>query len=375
MWIVHYGNHLEVLADQLAELFQQPYGAPFLPEIVIVQSNGMTRWLSLELAQRLGICAQIHFSFAASFVWDLGCRLLSNMPATSPFAPDVLTWRIMALLEGLEESPQFAPLHAYCEDGDDFTRFALASRIADVFDQYLVYRPDWIRQWERGEDEHWQAELWRRLVTSNALHRVRLHEQLLIALQAERVVPVGVPARVSLIGIPTMPPLYLEVFARLAACIDVHCFILNPSRLAGRGMSAERERAQRVPMSDAEARSGITGNRLLASMGKLGQDFIDLMSVHQPQVTEQFVEPGNDTLLHCLQSDILNGQNRGTAGCPATPVQADDCSVQAHVCHSRLREVEVLYDQLVRLFEMSPALQPAGVLVMTPDIDAYAPLI
>jgi len=85
-----------------------------------------------------------------------------------------------------------------------------------VFDQYLVYRPDWIRQWERGEDDHWQAELWRRLVASNAVHRVQLHAQLLTALQTAQVGHRGLPARVSLIGIPTMPPLYLEVFARLA---------------------------------------------------------------------------------------------------------------------------------------------------------------
>ena len=211
--------------------------------------------------------------------------------------------------------------------------------------------------------------------TNNAVHRVQLHAQLLTALQAARGGHAGLPARVSLIGIPTMPPQYLEVFARLAACIDVHCFVLNPCRHDCRAMSAERESAQRVPMGDVEALSGVTANRLLASLGKLGRDFIDLVHAHQPQVTAQFAEPGDDTLLHSLQADILNGRSRGTAGCPATHLRANDCSVQVHVCHSRMREVEVLYDQVVRLFEMFPALQPADVLVMTPNIEAYAPLI
>src|SRR6266446_1695340 len=209
MLTVHASNRLEMLADQLAERLRQPCGSPLLPEIIIVQSNGMARWLSLHLAQRLGICAQIRFPFPAAFVWELCHRLLRSVPETSPFAPDVLTWRIMALLKELEESPRFAPLHTYCEDGNDFTRFALASSIADVFDQYLVYRPDWIRQWERGEDDHWQAELWRRLATSNTIHRVQLHAQLLTALQTASVGHIGLPARVSLIGIPTMPPLHL----------------------------------------------------------------------------------------------------------------------------------------------------------------------
>src|SRR6266568_2569799 len=112
MLTVHASNRLEMLADQLAERIRQPCGSPFLSEIIIVQSNGMARWLSLPLAQRLGICAQMRFPFPAAFVWELSHRLLSNVPETSSFAPDVLTWRIMALLEELEDMPRFAPLHA-----------------------------------------------------------------------------------------------------------------------------------------------------------------------------------------------------------------------------------------------------------------------
>ena len=136
---------------------------PFSPKSSLYRAMGWPAGCPYTWPNAWGFCAQIHFPFPAAFVWELFHRLLSSVPETSPFAPDVLAWRIMALLEELEDIPQFAPLHAYCQDGNDFTRFALASKIADVFDQYLVYRPDWILQWERGEDEHWQAELWRRL--------------------------------------------------------------------------------------------------------------------------------------------------------------------------------------------------------------------
>jgi hypothetical protein len=49
-----------------------------------------------------------------------------------------------------------------------------------------------------------------------------------------------------------------------------------------------------------------------------------------------------DNLLHGIQAAILNLRNRGTFGCPAIPLHPDDRSVQVHVCHSRMREVEVL---------------------------------
>jgi exodeoxyribonuclease V gamma subunit len=374
MLTVHYSNRLEILADQLAELVRQPCGSAFLPEIVIVQSNGMARWLSLRLAQRLGICARVCFPFPAAFVWDLFRRLLPSVPEASSFTPAVLAWRLMALLKAVEDSPQFAPLHAYCGDGDASKRFELATRIADVFGQYLVYRPEWIRRWERGEETHWQAELWRRLVADHSVHRVRLQEQLLTHLNAETLARAGLPSRMSLIGIPTLPPMHLDIFARLAEAIDLHGFCLNPCRQQWWRPGARPDSDHQVPTADVEA-SDTMGNRLLASLGTLGRDFIGLIQARQPRVHARFVEPGEDTLLHCLQSDILDGRPRGTMACPATPLRADDRSVQVHVCHSRRREVEVLYDQLLGLFETSAALQPADVVVMTPDIEAYAPLI
>jgi exodeoxyribonuclease V gamma subunit len=375
MLTVHYSNRLEILADRLAELVRQPCGSPFLPELVIVQSNGMARWLSLHLAQHLGICARVCFPFPAAFIWDLMCRLLPGTPEASPFVPAVLAWRLTALLKELEDTPQFAPLRAYCGDGDASRRFELATRIADVFDQYLVYRPEWIRRWEQGEDTHWQAALWRRLVAGHAIHRVRLQEQLLGRFDTETLAQAGLPDRMSLIGIPTLPPVHLDLFARLAEGLDLHCFFLHPCRQAWRGVGVGPGSVHRVPPDGTAAGGDTTGNRLLASLGTLGRDFIDRVRARQPRVHEQFVDPGADTVLHCLQSDILNGRNRGTPAWPVTPVRDDDRSVQVHVCHSRRREVEVLYDQLLGLFETSPALQPADVVVMTPDIEAYAPLI
>jgi exodeoxyribonuclease V gamma subunit len=375
MLILHASNRLEILADQLADLVRQPCGAPFSPEIIVVQSTGLARWLPLHLARRLGICAHVHFPLPGTFVWDLFRRMLSSVPESSPFAPEVMTWRIMALLGALEDSPQFVPLRAYCGTGEVFKRFELAGRIADVFDQYLVYRPDWIRQWERGADDHWQAELWRRLIDSDDAHRVRLHDQFLANLSAERVVQAGLPARLSLIGISTMPPLYLEIFARLAAYLEIHGFLLNPCQGDWRESHVARRTVLPEAIATPAALAGDPGNPLLASMGKLGRDFLDLVHAYQPRVVEQFVDPGTDTLLYGLQADILHGRRRGVPACSATPLRADDRSVQVHVCHSPMREVEVLHDQLLKLFETSADLQPADVIVMTPDIDAYAPCI
>ena len=48
---VHRSNRLEALAGQLAAIMRDPLRSVLQPEIVMVQSLGMRRWLSLELAR------------------------------------------------------------------------------------------------------------------------------------------------------------------------------------------------------------------------------------------------------------------------------------------------------------------------------------
>ena len=50
-------------------------------------------------------------------------------------------------------------------------------------------------------------------------------------------------------------------------------------------------------------------------------------------------------------------------------------SISVHSCHSPLREVEVLHDQLLSMFEQDPQLTPRDVVVMLPDVDQYSPWI
>src|SRR5262249_46143070 len=118
-----------------------------------------------------------------------------------------------------------------------------------------------------------------------------------------------------------------------------------------------------------------SGNRLLASWGKIGRDFFAmLIDQENCEETAAFQDPGEETLLKCLQSDILDLRDRGHDGVK-TPLATNDDSLRIHSCHSPLREVEVLYDCLLDLFERHPGLTTRDVLVMTPRIETYAPFI
>ena len=158
-------NRLEALAEELSEILRQPLASATVPEIILVQSRGMERWLSLEMARRLGICANIRFPFPNHFVEELFSAVLPDRPGSPAFDPEVLVWRVMRLLPRCLGGEEFRPLKAYLDDDDrGVKRYQLSRIIARLFDQYLVYRPDMVLGWESGrETGHWQAVLWRAL--------------------------------------------------------------------------------------------------------------------------------------------------------------------------------------------------------------------
>lgn len=360
------GNRLEILADSLAEFLSEPLPSPLTREVIVVQSSGMERWVAMRLAEIHGVCANCRFPFPNAIIAEAFTAFLPGLTIDRRFDPGVLTWRIMGLLQRIADRPSCAEIGHYLGEGDELKRFQLAARIADTFDQYTVFRPELLLAWEEGEESHWQAELWRELTTAGGLHRARLRREL--AGVPPRMAA-GLPLRLSVFGIPALPPMHLEVFRKLSQSIDVALFCMNPCRQYWGDICTPREISHG---GEEEYRS--EGNPLLSSMGRLGRDFFDLLLDLGAEEEGRFSEPGYGNLLSSLQSDILDLVQRGVDE-PKLPLDPRDRSLAVHSCHSPMRELEVLHDQLLMLFKELPGLEPRDILVMTPDIEAYAPFI
>jgi exodeoxyribonuclease V gamma subunit len=367
---------MENLVDALAGVVAKPLVSPFTPETIVVQSKGMQRWLSMELAKKLGIWANCTYPFPNKMVWDLFCGVFKAVPDISPFAPEVLTWRIMALLPHYLDREAFAPLKYYLAgDRGGLKRFQLAGKIADSFDQYTLFRPDMILEWEEGDGEEWQQILWRVLVAdAGGQHRARLKREFLRQ-HAQRPPEKGNgPERISVFGISYLPRYHVDILAELAGDTEVNLFLLSPCREYWGDIVSARERARRNP----EERVYLDeGNPLLASLGTLARDFSNMVITAAGDVAadlDLYTEPDEGGLLAELQSDILNLRG-GEAGQAKRTISPEDRSVRIHSCHSPLREIEVLHDNLLALLEEEKGLSPRDIVVMTPDIEIYAPYI
>jgi len=160
-------NRLENLAQILAGEVRRPLRSALDPETILVQSQGMARWLKLQLARQHGICCNCRFPFPRAFSYEAFRAVLGDLPAAEVYDPEQMVWRIMATIPAFLEQPEFDAVRNYLGTAQDERKlFQLAGRIANVFDQYLVFRPDLIREWESGADPGWQAKLWREVRAS-----------------------------------------------------------------------------------------------------------------------------------------------------------------------------------------------------------------
>jgi exodeoxyribonuclease V gamma subunit len=381
-------NRMELLVERLAKLVRKPLRSSLVPEIVLVQSRGMERWVSMNLARINGICANVRFPFPNAFLEDILRRLRPESDPFPEFEPDVLALRIMKALPRHLDHPDFAHLNAYLQnDGSQLKLYALSRKLADLFDQYSVFRADMLRRWERGAADsnpfqRWQSRLWRELLSEAPdVNRAQLLKDCLDALGNMAAGTVRLPERVSLFGISYLPPLYVQTFEQLSRFTSVNLFLMNPCREYWGDILSDQEvqRMEKRHPQVAEETDALhleRGNRLLSSLGTLGRDFFDLMATLGAIQEEIFEDPQGDSILSCLQSDILNLRDRELL--PAAvqaPTARTDTSIRIHSCHSPMREIEVLHDQLLAMFEEDPELLPAEIVVMAPDIDTYAPYI
>lgn len=360
---VHESHRVERLARSLARLFDDPRGGPLRPEAVVVPGRGMSVWLSMELSKELGVWAA-PFSYPRALVERVARAALGDGAlGPEPLGAGLIEWCVHATLPTLLEQPEFARLRHYLGGDEHGVRLAeLSARIATVFDQYLTYRPLWIRAWEGGgiatapEAERWQAILWQRVAARLRCKHVAHVEEPLLARLADPRPIAGLPPRVSLFGLSTLPPLYVRVLVALSRHVDVHLFRFAAS-------PAERDAAE--PFGAFGVAGEELGSVLAATLEHQG-----IQGVRAPD----FDEVPRATLLGALQRRLSDPTAAAPPSCPLEP--AGQASVSVHSCHGPMREVEVLHDQLLALVtRKDDPIAPEDVVVLVSNIEAYAPLV
>ena len=426
----------DLLLEPLADVLAEPLPDPMAKEVVCVPTRGVERWLAQSLSHRLGagpagddgVSANIDFPFPGALVY-MATAAACGMPvsetwrdeaAKDPWSPGRLVWPLIEVVdEGLDEEylrPLAGHLRAACGagEGEAPRRFAVARHLADLFDSYSVHRPDmvlaWLEdstgagtgakatvpvtggRWAREEDFAWQAELWRRVrqkvgAPSLAERLVRATE---ILARKPEVLPL--PERICVFGLTRLPQSYLRVLKAIAACRDVHLFLLHPSGAlwdrTEAALASGAALAAPLPPREDDVTAQLARNPLLRNWGRDARE-MQLVLASEAAVGGQYSPVDEDgeaaglpepSLLKLVQADVRADREPpavapGDGEDPRPVLNRADKSLQVHACHGRARQVEVVREAVLHLLALDPTLEPRDVIVMCPDIDLFAPLI
>lgn len=376
--------------------------ALLVPSIVVVANAGLRRWLPLELARarqrqgQRGVVADLQTLLPSAYFKKLGRRVLGTAAqGMESYESAALPFRIYSEL-GHMGDPQ---LDAYLGTetsvaGRAVRRWGLAQRLAQLYAEYMIYRPDWLSDWQRTSSPQiagvpvtpsFVPELWRRLAAADGLHRGAFLQQL--ALQLDRtampaLVDESDRAPVHVFGFTHMPQVELAVWSAIAKHRPVFFYLPDPADVHWTGISdlyrSRREALQaddyeQVKLLEDELQADV--HPLLRSWSRLGQHFfmrledIGLPSIAENQDLE--LEPESASRLHAVQYSIRANE------IDALQCSADrsDASLRVHSAVTALRELEVLRDALWDAFAKDPTLKPSDVLIMAPRMATYAPYL
>ncbi len=414
-------ENLLLLLNKISQI--SPLGV-FNQEVIVVQNAGMQHWLNLAIAKERGISMNMRYALPAQFLWKLIRSLASDdkVPDQSPYSREVLCWRIHEILarDSVINDDDFSQATHYWrgEEADGNTpkegkhaqlkRYQLATQLADLYEQYLIFRPQWLDNWQQGNfelkglenisaSEHkWQGKLWCLLIEQLAYNPVELMHDAIANIKEKKEL---IPPRISFFGLNTMAPMWLDFINALSKHVEVHFFHLNPCFSYWGDVVTEKYALNKlckwsdgVLPEEMDVHSFV-GNPLLANLGQQGREFISMLQDYSTididlfeqaksgqSVNDQgeLITPEETSVLHKLQNDILELTDARAPtegkGNNAKEAQHDD-SIVITSCHSALREVQALHDYLLHQFNQDKSLTPKDILVMCPQIEEYAPYV
>ncbi len=433
---VHRSQRVESLVDALhARLAGAWPGDPFAGVPLVVGSRGMERWLRHELATRAGSAVRLEFLFPRGAFESAAHALLAGDAAQGTTGATALfqatrregdawsgTWlvhRVLTALRAHLADASFEAVRSYLRIGEghvdarcaapvDAREARFAAEVASVIERLHYDRPDdalaWAKEPARAPEAHrWLATLLATLesetistdsnaaTTEATAPRARLvgpsPAALLAALHAARATRRAQTRTETLhvFGLSTLRPGDQRRLRALSEHVDVHLYLLAPSAEWWVDLPTHREQLralrERVVQEgsgklDAAAQHALFGtNALLAANGLPSRDVQLWLEQGEYQEALRDDVASSGSLLADVQAWVNAAQD--------TPARAEspwnghaDCeSIEVHACHGALRQCEALRDELLRRFAADRTLEPRHVLVMTPDLATYAPLL
>ncbi len=339
-------NQATHLISNFNDNLKKPLFKPLEKEIVLIQSQAMQDWLSMQLAEKNTICINTLFLFPESFLQ----KILPEEALENPYEVPYLRWTLMKIIGNLPQKEEFSFFSNFLKkEKNDKILFNLSKELANLYGQYLTFRPDLILKWETSKKAtHWQEALWKEIAKEiNAKHKAHLRNKLLLMLK-NKDTSLDLPGRLSVFGVSFLPSIFIKILKEISVYIDVFIYFINPFE------------------KDAKSNAHPFINDLKEQGKALKETWLE----GSQNNTQDYQLSNEISILNFFKQYLLENKKMDSKSLNQFLTNQDP-SIQIHQCSSLLREVEILHHQLLYFFNHLPNLKPNEIVVIAPEIELY----
>ncbi|MBW3042249.1 exodeoxyribonuclease V subunit gamma [Prochlorococcus marinus] len=400
MLTIYRSNKAEWLAEILGhELRLNP------PEIteevnIIVSTWPSSRWLSEQISLINNINALVNYPFPGTYLKRLVKRVIGIDPnEKDPWEKNHLVWDILEFLPELIKREEAQVIRSWLAKSEkeneqiNMNSWDLANNIAEIFDDYILYRPEIIKQWLSKNKKNVSRDI---RVNKNILWQETLfkllHEKINkdpFCIQAEKAInslkkgkiyKKDYPKNLYIYGLSSLAPLQIDLIQAFSKVINIKIYLISPCNDLWQRCETRRLRFRNTWNTPPDRQWLLESPRLEAFLGRMGAEFQQLLEGSgEYQLGERNEEDifsltaditsnkGNKpNILEQLQQELLFTKSENVL-----TKEKSDKSLLFLKSPGKYRQVELIRDHILQLFANNKKLQPRDVLIMTPQIDSY----
>ncbi len=404
MLTIFRSNRAEWLAELLSEQLRLKPPAPLETVEVMVSTWPTSRWLSEKISSANGICAKVNFPFPTTHLRKF-VQLSLGLEVTPDdlWKKNRLRWIIIDLLPILLEKNESAYLLNWLNEEistpADLTKrkWELANNIATTFEEYNLYRPELICNWweqnstadqsinELPPQIRWQPVLLKLLKKKISQEPLAIQISKIKHKLKNGILPrENLPKELCIFGVSALPAIQVELLQALSLIVDIKIYLLTPCQDLWKRCRDRREELGTKWIQTLDESWLLNAPRIEASLGRMGAEFQQLLEgsgeyqLGEWQEKDLFAMPvkiaknssRSPSFLEQLQESLITSDSG-----KVLRRKSNDTSITFLSTPGKKRQVQVIRDQIIQWLAEDTSLEPKDILIMTPQIEIYAPLI
>lgn len=372
MFIVYKSNNLNTLLSKVCKIIvKKPLYNIFQKEIFINENKVLFQYINIFIANKIGISANFKLYHPSNFIWKLFNIVLPVNNIKNFFTRSSMIFMIMKLID---KNFCFKDI---TQKNRTIKKFKFAFLMAEIFQQYLIYRPNWINMWEQGQDtenisqhDKWQIELWNKLIfynkkhNSECLHFANAFFLFNSLIKTKKIKKKCIPSRCFIFSSFALNPCYIKIFKKISMYTDVYLFHMTPFE--------NSIFACKLPKDSRQLLKKDANNSLVQLWGKYEKIYsYYIFNYKYLKLINCFKKVQKLNILNNIQNDILRNKNNEKK----RVIYLKDNSISINICFNKHNEIEVLHKTLLVFLNQNKDISPGDIVVTSTNIDDYVPYI